>query len=204
MNRLLTLLTLLALLGTRTRADEVPAQDPAPAPAYYYPVQKGARWVYLWKVQGRKDEERIDTVTAVESGTSGAKLVTASMVAADGRTYPTEKVEVSDKGVFNVANLSGLGGYFSPWCQLKLPRHTGQSWKMHQWDDTMLVDRGVERIQVPAGEFDAVRVDQMLQKYPTAPAQTRWYARGVGKVKHTCAGMDISLKSFTPGEERAR
>jgi hypothetical protein len=65
------------------------------------------------------------------------------------------------------------------------------------------VDRGVERVRVPAGEFDAVRVDQMQAQYPTAPAQTRWYARGVGKVKHTCAGIDISLKSFPPGKDGA-
>lgn len=109
MARLLTVLTMLALL-VGTASGPVPAQEPAPPPAFYFPVQKGARWVYLRKVEGRKDEERVEVVTDVSPGIDGAKVVTVSSVAPDGRTWPSEKFEVSASGLLWKEDLNAVGG----------------------------------------------------------------------------------------------
>ncbi len=206
MTRLLIVVAASSLVLAATVAPAAPVAPPPREVLLYFPTTIGAKWVYVWRSERWKDKEVTETVVAVEAGADGTELVTVGQIEVDGRTYPTEKVEVSDKGMYWAANLTGVGGFPYPWCQLKLPQRTGQNWKMLPWDDTMLVDRGVERIQVPAGEFDAVRVEQMVPRYPTAPVQTWWYARGVGKVKATQGDgryLTIVLKSFSAGKGRA-
>jgi hypothetical protein len=208
MARLLTLFTMLALL-VGTRVGEVPAQDaaPAPAPPYYFPVQLGTRWVYLWKHEGRKDEEAVEVVMAVESGNAGAKVVTVGRAHEDGKNWPTEKFEVSPRGLMWKENLVGYGGYPEPpHFQVKLPHRDGQTWAIDPAarNGTRLRARGPERVKVPAGAYDCIRVEY-LQNHPTpTPTPTRWYARGVGMVKLECGDLQVVLKSFTPGEVRAR
>jgi hypothetical protein len=203
MARLLTLLTMLALL-VGTAGAPVPAQAPAPAPAYYFPVQKGARWVwvYLWG-EGKKDAEVVEVVMAVEPGEGGAKVVTVGRLHEDGKNWPTEKFEVSARGLMRTADLVvGYPGTLH--FQVKLPHRDGQTWAINPNDrtGTRLRARGPERVTVPAGAYDCIRVEY-LQNDPT-PTQTRWYARGVGMVKLKSGDLQVVLKSFTPGEERAR
>jgi hypothetical protein len=199
MARLLTVVPIF-LLGTTSAP--VPGQEPNPP--YYFPVEKGARWVYLWKVEGRKDEERVEVVTDVGPGQDGAKVVTVSWVAPNGQTWPSEKFEVSGRGLLWTKNLVGGSGYPTPpHFQLKLPHRDGQTWAINPNDTggTRLKARGPERVTVPAGVYDSIRVEY-LGNHPT-PTQTRWYARGVGMVKLVSFDLQVVLTSFTQGEERA-
>jgi hypothetical protein len=61
----------------------------------------------------------------------------------------------------------------------------------------------VERVTVPAGEYDAHKVTSELElKDGTWQRRTTWYAAGVGKVKRDLGDRgQVVLKSFTPGKE---
>jgi hypothetical protein len=65
---------------------------------------------------------------------------------------------------------------------------------------------GPETITVPAGAFEAIRVEWWIT-LATAPepvaVRTEWYALGVGLVKsreHLTGETDAALGSFTPGK----
>jgi hypothetical protein len=63
----------------------------------------------------------------------------------------------------------------------------------------------VERVKVPVGTFETVRVDSEVLKPRQGfgfPIQmTEWYAPGVGVVQRTAYRGLWVLKSFTPGKD---
>ena len=61
--------------------------------------------------------------------------------------------------------------------------------------------RRPERVEVPAGKFDAERVDRVCENRldGTRGWSTSWYARGVGLVKSVnSSGASLVLNKFTP------
>jgi hypothetical protein len=195
MSRPFAVLLVAALLITLAPAAPVPTHLRKP-PVYYYPTTVGTTWVY----EDPNGEETL-TITKVED-VDGGKLVTVETVTDTGRK-PEEKMIVSEGGL---ARAEARGYKFTPpSVMLKVPFRPGDSWKSdpdRSEENAKII--GVERVRVPAGTFEAVRVDA---KYATGGPQKEpasfWYAPGVGLVKFT-GGKEQVLKSFSPGTENRR
>ena len=85
--------------------------------------------------------------------------------------------------------------YKPPYCLLKLPHKVGDKWGGDkETGEPMTVAGKVEAVKVPAGTFEAIRVDQ-------GPLTSSWYAPGVGLVKYDYNGNKQELKSFTLPKE---
>jgi hypothetical protein len=181
-----------------------PAPAPRPKTVYYFPVTVGAKWVHIWKSESgkEKDREEVEIVTNVKDGKDGAKFVTVGYVADDGLSHPRQVFEVSDRGLIWIEKFGPQSGApFKPLCELKLPHKPGQSWSDDDYGiNAKLMAQGPEKIKVPAGEFDCIRVEYRDDRDPE-PTQTRWYAPGVGMVKIKSDDLIIVLKSFKPGKE---
>jgi len=171
-----------------------------PTAGLYYPTQTGAKWVY-----DSDGKEYTHVVTRVEDAGEG-KVV--SVGRADGdRVIPVRKVTVSDKGVFQ--SEDGDEKLDPPFCYLKLPAKAGDTWAangVHQGKTFLHGTRsvaGVEDVEVPAGKFQAVRVEwKCTMNSGQTYKVTVWYAAGVGEVKSATDGKTVTvLKSFTPGKK---
>ncbi len=160
-------------------------------PVYYYPTTVGAKWVY--------DGDHELVVSKVEDR-KGAKVVTVEQETAKGRNV-NEVMEVSEAGL---ARLSCGGAPFdAPLDMLRAPCRVGTTWKVNtagiEGTDTIAA---VETIKVPAGTFEAVRVDAQYTFVNQQRTYSAWYAPGVGLLKMTEGDKVIwLLKSFTPGKE---
>jgi hypothetical protein len=199
MSRPLAAVSALALFLAVASAAPVP-KEKTKTPDYY-PTALGSRWVY------KVGETEIATeVTAVEVK-KDARLATISTLV-NGKAVSTERISVSDKGVFrdqiNKADLK------PPLCILKSPLKSGDKWEV----DSSVQDQpmkmsftagGPEEVEVPAGKYKAVRVDADGTIAGTQTKVTYWFAPDVGvvKLKYTIAGSDaiLELKSFTLGKK---
>jgi hypothetical protein len=191
----------------------------APAPRVaqdlYFPVRKGARWVY--DEDGR---EFAQVVTAVETD-GDAKVVSVGRVEAGGKVTPLEKVEVSDRGLLRVEEH---GVRCDPPVHLL---HTPVRREVGGADGLPadLLDplwpasaARTEEVRVPAGVYRATRgrtsgpwkPDQRVSA-PNLLApltETCWYAPKVGLVKRTLTPhgrsesiSELVLKAFFPGQD---
>jgi hypothetical protein len=175
---------------------------PKPGPAYY-PTKVGAKWVRL-----HQGEEYTEVVTELERQPDGEKLVSVGHVNPNGDVIGVMTVVVSDRGLFQLNQGGHVFG--TSYCLLRQPHQPGDQWKNEKtsfWDRTCTV-HGPEWVEVPAGRFWAVRVEETEYRVPNKLAKTTvWYAPGVGEVKHVSTPYrddepdDVKvLKSFTPGE----
>jgi hypothetical protein len=165
----------------------------------YYPTRMGAKWVY------DDGKETTLEVTAVELK-GGETIVTVSEGGPKGALH--EKVAVSDKGVFRLERREYILDRF---CLLMLPATEGKTWKFDYPQQGLLRgEKGtmtvgaLEKIEVPAGKFTAVRVEIVVTAINGEPIDQRytsWYAPEVGLVKMTQGtAWTKVLKSFTPGK----
>ena len=89
---------------------------------------------------------------------------------------------------------------------MKLPHKDDQTWPScvdeEKKDNPFLTltAKGRERIEVPAGEFETIRVDYREERSKD-PSQTRWYAPDIGLVKVKANDVLIVLKSFSANKE---
>jgi len=176
-----------------------PAPKKAEESTLHYPTKVGDKWTYLLtdKTGKEKEWEIVEMVTAVEDK-KGVKVVTVGRFEEDGKVYPNRTREVSDRGVWQTEQL-GFGALDSPWVHLKLPHKPGQMWDFQK---TSMTAHGPERVKVPAGEYDAIRVEIRNKDEPKSdPIQTAWFAPRVGIVKLTKGDLLIVMKTFTPGKE---
>jgi hypothetical protein len=193
-----------ALAGCAAGAVCLSAAAPAPAlkdkhkAVLYHPTRVGAKWVYT-----SDERDGVEEVTdAKEMG--GARLVTVGC----GR-FPTRALLVSGKGIcvvaFNVAELT------EPLWLLKLPHAPGNKWEAvlagEPWGRAVGSAKayGPERVEVPAGTYQAIRVELELPYVDGREGKARkttWYAPGVGKVKEVYGEKVKVLKSFHPGKGR--
>jgi len=155
-------------------------------PVYYYPTTVGATWVY---------NDLTLVVDQVEDA-KGAKVVTVVSVTGAGKAR-NEVMEVSEAGLRRL----GLSGepFDVPLVMLQAPFCVGTTWEIKtrgaQGTGTI---GAIETIKVPAGTFEAVRVD-IAQRGRTIRA---WFAPDVGLLKMTEDDREPIwlLKSFTPGK----
>jgi hypothetical protein len=176
----------------------VPPAAASPQPSYF-PTQVGARWVY----QGSDGEESSLVVSAVEEK-GGAKIVSVALAGPNGEHFVVEKVWVSDAGLYAVA----MGGQECnpPVCKIRLPPKAGDRWETLSIVGLPVRELcevfGAEQVAVPAGCFQAVRVEANgTGGFGGAWTKTTtWYAPEVGMVKRVVGENEtMVLKSFTPG-----
>lgn len=128
-------------------------------------------------------------------------MVTVDRVIGEDKTS-FQKVLVSENGLVRMEFFGRDLAH--PWVMLKLPSKAGDTWAD---DDPEEVGsntvREIEKVKVPAGTFDVVRVDSEYTRGKKSENMKNsfWYARGVGVVKSTGRGYTWVLKSFTPGKE---
>lgn len=170
----------------------------------FYPTKVGDKWTYLFTEKGGnakdKTSELVEMVTAVEDK-DGVKVVTVGRFHDDGKVYTNRTRRVSDRGVWQTEG-EGCEPFRTPWVHLKLPHKPGQAWEDDEHSkDTSLTAHGPEKVKVPAGEYDAIRVEKRKRGEPKSdPIQTDWYAPRVGIVQVRSGTLLIVMKEFTPGK----
>lgn len=195
MKRPLSLLTVVLIAGC------APVPKDRPNLAYYFPTQVGDSWVY--DVDGH---EVGYTVRKVEEK-DGGEVVTVSMVGIGGAFTPdtTNTFLVSPNGLFTLT--TGYSQFDPPLCGLKLPHVDGAKWEETDprpaldWLKYKRSSHGPEKVTVPAGTFQAIRVEVESAQREGPPLRvTIWYAPGVGEIKRVQAGSTTVMKSFTSGK----
>ena len=179
-----------------------PAAPAAPAPkqgggaVLYFPTEVGAKVVRRFPDRDEFGDSTL-TVTAVEAK-AGGKLGTVS------ESY------TSAGGVWTAATYDLLGEKWEefdpPHCLLKLPANPGDQWTHENPAEKYKVTCTVgkpERVEVPAGAFDAVVVRaETSHKGEALPRRACWFAPGVGQVKTTVGDkVGVELMSFTPAKK---
>jgi hypothetical protein len=155
--------------------------------AFYYPTKVGDKWTYTLTEKTGKDKgkkhELVEEVTAVEDK-QGVKVVTVGRIHHDGKVYTHRIRRVSDQGVWQIESV-GFEDHRTPWVFLKLPHKPGQTWEDDRNDkENSLAAHGPERVKVPAGEFNAIRVEWRKRGEPKSdPIHAEWYAPRVGSSK---------------------
>jgi hypothetical protein len=187
---------LLAVVLVPTPTSPAPRLKEPPRPPVYYPTQVGAEWVYR---QG--DREWAETITdSIRQG--GTTVVTIAELGPNGELVPAERIAVSERGLFWVEGIQTRLTPDVPSCLLDLTLPPGGTWTP-AGDSSRHTVRRPERVDVPAGRFEAVPVEVEVA-YRDGPAtDTYWYAPGVGLVKAVYGrgpGPRV-LKSFTPGKK---
>jgi hypothetical protein len=163
-------------------------------PVYYFPLRVGTKWVYT-------DPEGEETlvISGIEV-VDGSRIVTVERQG-NGKAVVWEKMAVSARGL---SRVEGLGGKLDPPLEmLRTPAVVGNKWEFKTTgvDGTDSIG-AIEQLKVPAGTFEAVRVDAVYSLGGSEQKTTFWYARNVGLVKMDYnGGKERVLKSFTPGKE---
>jgi hypothetical protein len=191
---LLAVLLAVVLLPLLAPAAPVPKHLMKDRPEYYFPTTVGAKWVY--------DDTGGDYVVIVSQveDRKGTRVVTVERETGE-RRVPEEVMEVSATGF--VRTHGPDGALDAPLVILKVPFKVGDSWtiRFDGIEGTKTIG-AVETIKVPAGTFEAVRVDTDYARANQRRLNRCWYAPGVGLLKMTEDGNDLwILKSFTPGKE---
>ncbi|MBA4062649.1 MAG: hypothetical protein C0501_02865 [Isosphaera sp.] len=195
------------LLVPLALAPAAPVPEHLMKPPPYHPTRVGATWVYQ---QGT--ELLTYTVSASAEEVGGAAV---TVVRVDGdRKSPHQKVLVSSAGVTRTEYLETP--FDGPDDLVRVPVRVGDRWETKV---TGRRDRGdgrsdpeltltakrtvakVERVEVPAGVFRAVRIDGELTYNGRSYRATSWYAPHVGLVKLDQEEWSRVLKSFDPGKD---
>jgi hypothetical protein len=186
-------------------APEAAPLAPVPAGAekssYYFPTRVGTKWVY----ETTGGDDYTETVTAVEEKDRryAVTVATTSHDDPEGLEPGIEKYLVSKDGVFRIGraleSATDKQEFDPPVCLLKLPHTLGDKWgggpRTNTWER---VAGKVETVKVPAGTFEAVRVDLEIPRGELGEGHyAQWYAPGVGKVKLKANDIVIQMKSFT-------
>ena len=182
MSRTLTSLAFAILAGTVVAAPVPKRADPV----LYFPTAVGARWVY-----DRGDREETVEVSAVEREDGE---VVVSRTGTDGAASGYSKTFVGPTGL----RQDQYGGRTSTVVVLRTDLKPGESWETPEGKRTV---HGPERVEVPAGKFEALRVEWEQD----GSRMVSWYAPGVGEVKRVerSGGEETVfrvLKSFKPGK----
>jgi hypothetical protein len=158
----MTRLPFLALCAASAFAAPAPKRtEPEP----YFPTTVGARWVYE-RAGGREEIAEVSEVEKVD----GELVVSRKGV--DGSATPYTKMVVTPKGLRQDQFNSGPN---TVWV-LRTDVKAGASWDTPEGKRTVF---GPEAIEVPAGKFNALRVEWVQ----AGSRMVSWYAPGVGEVK---------------------
>jgi hypothetical protein len=200
---LLTAAGVLLFIGTRSWSAPVPKG--AEPRIVYQPAKLGTTWVY----ESGKNLFTVKVTSVVVKG--DRTTLTLSCGDPGDPKSATEELIVTSEGVFRTALEEHR--FDPPMCLLKLPAARGDSWPVKtnwttpdwapgqrgiEFRGSVLV-AGVEKVTVPAGTFEALRVEARNDN-GLFLGWHRWYAPGVGMVKIEDADNTYVLKSFTVGK----
>ncbi len=204
----MTQLAVLSLLVAAAAAAPVPKDK---TPVYYAATKVGTKRVY-----GNADGKptSVWATIKVEENPKGGLLVTEA--SADwGREPRPHRVLLVTEELVAILDGPRVGKpYDPPWVFVRPKAKAGDNWEFNlplpvgilrptQFPppDYAYTARGGERIEVPAGTFDAVRVEESyLSPMPGAKRGTRtaWYAPGVGIIKSVVdTGVTSILQEIT-------
>jgi hypothetical protein len=175
-------LVLLVVIGFAPAAP-VPQARQKPTP--FHPTKKGTKWVYDYA--GR---EEVLVVTSAEQ--QGECRVVSVCAEEEDQLVLRWRIVVHENGIHRLK--IGDRRSCKPHWVLKLPARVGDTWEA---DFGTARVGALEKVEVPAGTFDAVRIDWTL---PDEVASF-WYAPDVGPVKVKYDGKLSVLKSFIPAKE---
>jgi hypothetical protein len=190
MSRML-LVVPVALTALLTVAHAVPVPEGATLKGpVYFPTKVGAKWVY-----DEDGTEKIFAVVKVEEGRLWKTVYTERCLPDGNVRYQTMRVSP-----YGLVQLREWENEWSPPIQLlKLPPGPDTKWFPISEDPWTV--HGPERVKVPAGTYDAVRVDVLGRSNGPREMCSCWYAPGVGLVKATIGEQTVKvLKSFEPGK----
>lgn len=194
-------LGLLTLLAVVSPSWSQAAGDAKEKSLVYYPLKAGHQWHYRVVGTPAKFSFRVAKIE-ITNGQSLAKVETIR----EGNVAATEHFSHTDKGLFrhrfNDAELS------PPLQLLKYPIKKGESWEsdIQMGTETMkvLCKVDTENVQVPAGKFDAVKVQVDTEVGGMEIHTTYWFAKDVGMVKQTfdIGGVKarVELEKFEKGK----
>lgn len=182
-----------------------PVPKEADKPVYYCPTKVGDTWDYVNPEEKEKTTCIAWTVLAVEEKNGVKTVQFGQFYAIDGKFHEEHDLEVSAKGIIGTRSPVVLGiprkKYDSPQIDLKLPHKDGQSWENKDFKET-LTAYGPEEVKVPAGTYQAIRVEHHANSDPKDRIlRTYWYAPRVGIVKVKAGDLTLVMKSFTPGKD---
>ena len=84
-----------------------------------------------------------------------------------------------------------------PFCLLRLPYKEAEKWGDAKTSGESLTGK-IETVKVPAGTFEAIRVDRRHDPVKTFGGQSSfWYVPGVGAVKLKINDLVVQMKSIT-------
>jgi hypothetical protein len=187
MTRVLVLVVLASILG-QLEAAPVPKGGPK---LWKFPTQVGTKWVYT--ESGDRDAEVSESILKVEETPGGPRLISVRYESGwvkNGVNWGVLDVAtlwIDDTGLFDV---TWQKNHYEPtFCLLKFRCAAGDTWEWKSPEPTSRAASRVgaeEKLKVPAGEFDCVRIETKMYKGEVlAWARTDWYAAGVGLVKST-------------------
>jgi hypothetical protein len=174
-----------------------------PTGAEYYPLKAGTKWRYHFDADGvtKTFEARIAKIEEID----GLQLARVD-AEVNGSVVATEHLRVTDEGVYRYRyNGSEVT---PPVCILKFPIKDGDSWQTENriGDQEFAVRSTVnhEAVEVPYGEYEAVKVVVATEQGGQAITSTYWFAPGIGNVKQVMEiggkKMSFELFEFTLGK----
>ena len=149
--------------------------------ASYYPLTVGSAWFY------RTEDDHVEAVS-VDGAVDGR--ITVGTIHGDNLQV-TKQMGVQNGHVvlFNTTthledtqakNAQGRRDYNPPMQVMEQNPRPGDTWQQDRFGSKApCTAHGVENVTVPAGTFQAMRIDIIADGAP----QTEWYAPGVGLVK---------------------
>jgi hypothetical protein len=184
--------------------------------ADYYPLEPGARWSY--EMRPKNGGDAMTQTIAVE----GAEVVgdRTRFVIREMDPISTMRTHIEkDAGAVHLLARERAGGILAPLktryvpalTLLKLPLVVGDAWSSESDVRIGLVSSRirtectvdqVERVEVPAGTFECVRVTaKRFRDGAPLPDAVAWYAPGIGLVKYVGGKYVRSLVRFDDGNQ---
>jgi hypothetical protein len=202
-SRTLVLVALALIVG---QLEAAPVPKGGPKPPWKFPARLGTKWVYA--ESGDRDIEATEVITRVEE-LERSRYIDIRYECEwvkDGVTWGVIHVTtlwVSGEGLFEIREKK------AELHLLRLPYSVGDAWERKHsrpWlTRTASQVVAEEKVKVPAGMFDCVRVETKgYKRDELAWVRTDWYASGIGLVKSTgypnekCTRV---LKQFTLGKD---
>jgi hypothetical protein len=195
---------LAAILLLPLSALSAPRPKDLPEEGLCFPTAVGTKWVY----EGPNGEFE-EAIT--EAKADGKATVIKVVRTKAGKEEWQSTFRVSPAGFDMLA--SGGVTYEQPLPFLKTAAKPGEEWEYtYTRPPTAFHCRlkffGPEKVAVPAGKFDAVRLDTAETNSLVGAANRNgppiesscWYAPGVGLIRQVWQGQETTLKSFSPGK----